>query len=91
MRVLYGDNSGLPAELRSPQEKLPGLRLAVESGRRSLTHNTKSAFLANLIHQTSTSQRGSIGTAYLLRYTVKTAKRMAKVARNNAAAGIQGR
>lgn len=87
MRVLYGDALGFLAELSSPQVKMPGLSLAMNSGQHSLTHKTKSAFLAKLTHEPSFSQRASILDAHQLDYAVKTAERMVKVARIVAAAG----
>ena len=91
MRLLYGDDPGFLAELILPQEKLLSLRLVVESGQHSLNHKTKSAFLANLFHAISTSQRVSFGPAHLLKYVAKTAERMVKSARIDAAVGIQRR
>lgn len=96
MRVLYGGDSGFLAELRSPQEKILCLCLAVVSGRHALTHNSnsafsKSAFLANLIYETSTSKRVLVGPAHLLKYALKTAERMVKFARTDAVARKKGR
>ena len=91
MRLLYGDDPGFLADLILPHEKLLSLRLVVESGQHSLNHKTKSAFLANLFHAIPTSQRASFGPAHLLKYVVKTAEQMVKIARTDDAAGIQRR